>query len=160
MRHLYLIMGPAGCGKSSVAEALKAHTGWAMIEADDHHSASNVEKQSKGIALTDADRADWIDSMVAAVNGSAAPIMLLACSALTPYVQGRLRTELDVKCHWFLLDVSREELAQRLSGRQDHFMSPTLLDDQLDALSAPEDAIRINGERAIEQIRDEVLSLV
>lgn len=160
MRHLYLIMGPAGCGKSSIAEALQAHTGWAMIEADNHHSASNVEKQSQGVALTDADRADWIDSMVAAVNGSDAPQLLLACSALTPYVQGRLRTELNVECHWFLLDVSREELARRLSDRKDHFMSPALLDDQLAALSTPENAIRINGERTIEQIRDEILSLV
>lgn len=160
LRHLYIIMGPAGCGKSSIASALHDKTGWAMIEADAHHSKSNVEKQAAGIPLTDEDRVSWIDSMVEAINHSDQEHMLLACSALTPYVQSRFLEDIDPNCHWFLLDVSRKELSRRLNARVDHFMSPTLLDDQLNALSAPDGAHRVDGEQTIEQICHDILALI
>ena len=160
LRHLYIIMGRAGCGKSSVAGALSARTGWPMIEADDHHSEANVEKQAAGIPLTDLDRADWIESMVRTINQSGDDHMLLACSALTPYVQDRFIKELSPQIHWFLIDVSREELARRLALRSDHFMPASLLDDQLNALSAPKDAHRINGEQSIEEICNQIRILI
>ena len=160
MRHLYIIMGPAGCGKSSIAAELSALTGWPMIEADAHHSEANVAKQAAGIPLTDADRASWIDSMIEAINGDDHDHLLLACSALTPYVQNRFLEEVQPQSHWFLLDVSREELSRRLNARTDHFMPPSLLDDQLLALSAPKLAHRINGEQTIPQICNDILALV
>ena len=160
MRHLYIIMGPAGCGKSSIAAELSAQTGWPMIEADAHHSDANVAKQAAGIPLTDADRASWIDSMIGAINGDEHEHLWLACSALTPYVQNRFLAEIDPECHWFLLDVSRQELSRRLSTRTDHFMPPSLLDDQLEALSAPAQAHRINGEQTIPQICEDIRALI
>ncbi|MFN3211578.1 MAG: gluconokinase [Henriciella sp.] len=159
MRQLYIIMGPAGCGKSSITEALSEATGWPMIEADDHHSDANVAKQAAGHPLTDEDRAAWIDSIVNAVNGGTETNTLLACSALTPYVQERLSGELEPECHWFLLEVSEAELARRLSSRKDHFMPASLLQDQLEALSAPNEAHRINGEQSIERICADILGL-
>jgi gluconokinase len=160
LRQLYIIMGPAGCGKSSITEALSEATGWPMIEADDHHSEANVAKQAAGQPLTDADRAAWIGSIVDTVNGESETNTLLACSALTPYVQERLRDELQPECHWFLLEVSEAELASRLSARKDHFMPASLLQDQLMALSAPSQAHRINGEQNIDQICANILSLI
>ena len=160
LRHLYIIMGPAGCGKSSIAEALSDQTGWVMIEADAHHSEANVEKQTAGIPLTDADRASWISSIVETINQSVAPQQVLACSALTPYVQSRLSDEIEPTCHWFLLSVSREELKRRLSRRSDHFMPASLLDDQLQALTVPEHVHQVNGEQSIAQICADILSLI
>ena len=160
MRHLYIIMGPAGCGKSTIAEDRSAQTGWPMIEADAHHSKANVAKQSAGIPLTDNDRTSWIDSMIETINSGDHAHALLACSALTPYVQGRFLEEIVPVTHWFLLDVSREELSRRLSARPDHFMPSSLLDDQLQALSAPEQAHRINGEQTISQICNDILALI
>lgn len=160
MRHLYIIMGPAGCGKSSIASELSAQTGWPMIEADDHHSKENVEKQAAGIPLTDLDRADWIESMVGAINHSGEERMLLACSALTPYVQDRFLKEIDPQIHWFLIDVSREELARRLNSRANHFMPASLLDDQLKALTAPADAHRIKGDQTIAEICNQIRILI
>ena len=153
-------MGPAGCGKSSIAKALSTQTGWPMIEADDHHSEANVAKQAAGVPLTDADRAGWVDGLVEAVNGSDAETTLLACSALTPYVQGRLKTEINCAIHWCLLDVSRNTLATRLAARTEHFMPASLLDDQLNALSAPGQAHRIDGEQSIDAICADILRLI
>lgn len=160
MRNLYIIMGPAGCGKSSIAAELGALTGWSMIEADAHHSAANVAKQAAGIPLTDEDRASWIDSMIETINRDRRDHLLLACSALTPYVQNRFLSEVDRDCQWFLLDVSRQELSRRIKSRVDHFMPPSLLDDQLQALAAPDYAHRINGERSIPQICTHILDVI
>ena len=160
MRQLYIIMGPAGCGKSSITEALSEATGWPMIEADDHHPEANVAKQAAGQPLTDADRAAWIGSIIDTINGGSETNTLLACSALTPYVQERLHKELQPECHWYLLEVSEAELARRLSARKDHFMPASLLQEQLKALTAPNQAHRIDGEQTIELICADILSRI
>ena len=147
--------------KSSVAGALSARTGWPMIEADDHHSEANVEKQAAGIPLTDLDRADWIDNMVAEINQSGDDHMLLACSALTPYVQDRFIKELSPQTHWFLIDVSREELARRLASRSDHFMPASLLQSQFDALEDPtdeEDVFKVTIDQTLEAIVAQIVA--
>ena len=131
-----------------------------MIEADDHHSEANVAKQAAGQPLTDADRAAWIGSIIDTINAGSETNTLLACSALTPYVQERLREELQPECHWYLLEVSEAELARRLSARKDHFMPASLLQEQLKALTAPDQASRINGEQTIELICADILSRI
>jgi len=44
--------------------------------------------------------------------------------------------------------VPKDELAQRISSRADHFMPVSLLDSQLAALVPPEDVIRVDGMAA------------
>jgi gluconokinase len=39
--------------------------GLPLLEGDDHHSAASREKMRQGIALTDADRAGWLDELAA-----------------------------------------------------------------------------------------------
>ena len=56
-------MGVAGCGKSSVSEALCQLSGATGIEGDSFHPAANIEKMSAGIPLNDDDRAGWLDSL-------------------------------------------------------------------------------------------------
>ena len=53
-----VVMGVAGCGKSSLGQSLAAALQLPLIEGDDHHSAASRDKMSRGVALTDADRAD------------------------------------------------------------------------------------------------------
>ena len=57
------MMGVAGAGKTSVGRALSLELGWRFIDADDRHSPSSVEKISKGIPLTDADRLPWLNDL-------------------------------------------------------------------------------------------------
>ena len=52
-----LLMGVAGAGKTTVGKLLGSQLGWDFADADDYHSATNIEKMRNGIPLTDADRA-------------------------------------------------------------------------------------------------------
>jgi gluconokinase len=54
--HAIIVMGVSGCGKSSVGEAVAKALSVEFAEGDALHPASNVEKMSKGIPLTDEDR--------------------------------------------------------------------------------------------------------
>lgn len=160
MSDVYIIMGPSGCGKTSVATELAERTGWRMIEGDAHHPSENVDKQSRGIALTDDDRKAWLDNIIADLNGAPERPALLACSALTRYVQGRLRDETQQTCHWILLEVPKSVLADRLTARKDHFMPADLLESQLSALDPPQDAILISAHGALSDICDRILSQI
>ncbi|KAF8421156.1 hypothetical protein BGX38DRAFT_1147362 [Terfezia claveryi] len=62
-RHIFIITGPAGCGKSSVAKYLAQALDLPYIEGDDYHSEANVRKMSNGIPLTDDDRWDWLETL-------------------------------------------------------------------------------------------------
>ncbi|PQE14830.1 thermoresistant glucokinase family carbohydrate kinase protein [Rutstroemia sp. NJR-2017a WRK4] len=83
--HIWLITGPAGCGKSTVAQYVAKAMNLPFIEGDEFHPKSNVEKMSKGIPLTDADRWDWLtalreESLRRLTSGSDG--VVLTCSAL------------------------------------------------------------------------------
>lgn len=157
MSDLYIIMGPAGCGKSSIATALTEQTGWHMIEADDHHPIENVEKQRNKIPLTDDDRVIWLDRLIKAVNDAPDQSVVLACSALTSYVQNRLRNEIDRAHHWILIDVPIDVLRNRLISRTEHFMPVELLESQIASLSPPPGAHFIRGDQSIQDICQDIL---
>ena len=72
MRRLIVIMGVAGCGKSTIADALARQSGWPYLEADDFHPPENVAKMTGGAALTDPDRKAWIAAMRSAIMRAAA----------------------------------------------------------------------------------------
>ena len=58
-----VVMGVAGCGKSSLGLALAQALRLPLIEGDDHHSPASRAKMSEGIALTDADREGWLTTL-------------------------------------------------------------------------------------------------
>ncbi len=151
-QRLIVIMGPSGCGKSSVAASLAEARQLTMLEGDDFHPDENVAKMADGIALNDRDRAAWLDNLMAAINTSTATTLVLACSALTSYVQRRLTSGTPRQVIFALLDAPKDVLAERLTGRADHFMPASLLDSQLAALSPPVNAIRIDATGTVEAI--------
>lgn len=55
-----VVMGVAGCGKSTVAEAIHERLGYVYAEGDDFHPQANIDKMSAGIPLTDEDRWPWL----------------------------------------------------------------------------------------------------
>ena len=81
---IILLMGVAGAGKTTVGRALAEQLHWRFADADDYHSPSNVAKMRAGIALTDEDRAPWLQSLRSAMIGwlMAGENVILACSAL------------------------------------------------------------------------------
>lgn len=131
-----VIMGVSGSGKTTVAQELARRIdGAVFIDADDLHPAANVEKMRNGIALTDVDRAPWLDAvgraMRDATRAGSTPVM--ACSALKRAYRERILAE-EPEAFFVLLDVDRAELERRLKARKHHYMPASLLDSQLATL--------------------------
>ncbi|KAK6843154.1 glucokinase [Apiospora arundinis] len=83
--HIWLVTGPAGCGKSTVAQQIAETLSVPYIEGDEFHPPANVEKMRNGIPLTDADRWDWLtllreESLRQLSKGNES--VVLTCSAL------------------------------------------------------------------------------
>lgn len=133
-----VIMGAAGCGKSTVAGILAGALGWDLLEGDDLHPPANVTKMASGTPLTDDDRWPWLESIatwIAEHTGAGRP-GIVTCSALKRSYRDVLRGEHVIFVH---LVGTRAQLSERLSARLDHYMPVTLLDSQLATLEAPGD---------------------
>jgi gluconokinase len=138
-----LLMGPCGCGKTTLAAALAAELQWPFQEGDALHPASNVAKMASGQPLSDADRQPWLACLGAWAQShmSAGRSCIVTCSALKLQYRELLRSALAPaersSLFLLLLQGSREQLAQRLAARVGHFMRPELLDSQLAILELP-----------------------
>jgi gluconate kinase len=73
-------------------------------------------------------------------------------------VQGRLKAETAREIVWLLLEVPKAVLQARMEARTGHFMPASLLDDQLCALTPPEDAISIHADQPIEAVLADILA--
>lgn len=138
---VFIVMGVAGSGKTTVGRALGAELGWRFVDADDFHPPANVAKMSAGLPLTDADRAPWLDilrGLVADALSTDTP-MVLACSALKTAYRDRLAVD-DDRVRFVYLTGSPELLAARIAARTGHFAPPSLLASQLATLEKPDDA--------------------
>jgi gluconokinase len=153
-----VLMGVAGCGKSSVGAALSKRLSVPYQDGDDLHPASNVEKMREGIALTDEDRWPWLDR-VATVLADSAPI-IVGCSALRRSYRDRLRNGTPGPVQFVHLMGSREMIAARMMARTGHYMPIGLLDSQFAALEAPlpdEGALTIDIDQPLEAIVDAIV---
>ena len=135
---IVILMGVAGAGKTTVGRLLAAELGWEFYDADDFHPPANVEKMSGGVALSDGDRAPWLEALRGLVRDRLArgESAVLACSALRESYR-RDYLLLDGRVALFHLRGDRDTLLRRLSERRGHFMRPEMLDGQLAALEEP-----------------------
>jgi gluconokinase len=156
-----ILMGVTASGKTTIARELQRLTGWEYAEGDDYHSAANRAKMEAGIPLTDEDRAPWLASLHQVLRGwfEKRQSGILTCSALKQSYRDLLVGGLPAEAWCFvLLQVPKEELAQRLAHRQGHYMNPGLLDSQLATLEEPQDAIRVDATGPEEEIARRVLA--
>lgn len=134
-----VVMGVAGCGKSSLAAALAQAQGRPLIEGDDFHPPANVARMRAGIALTDDDRAGWLDALGAQLQAHQPPHgagAVLTCSALKRAYRERLRAAAPGLA-FVHLRLSAAEARRRVAGRGSHYFNPALVDSQFDALQPP-----------------------
>ena len=149
-----IIMGVAGCGKTSVGEGLSRLTGIRFMDGDALHSKENIARMSAGIPLTDADRWPWREAIGQEFAQSPVPLVI-GCSALKRIYRDRIRLKAGAPVCFIHLTGSREVIGVRMRERKDHFMPPALLDSQFAALEPPgvdEDAIAIDIDQPLEAI--------
>lgn len=154
-----ILMGVAGCGKTTVGLALAKALGRRYIEGDAFHSDANRKKMSAGQALNDEDRWPWLDTLAAQLNDAEGQAVL-SCSALKRRYRERLqRSTLPLRIVW--LNGERELIATRLGARQGHYMPASLLASQFDALEPPtavENVIVIDIDQSTEMIVEAIIS--
>lgn len=156
-----IVMGVSGSGKSTVSEALARRLGFAAEDGDFYHPKANVKKMQNGIALTDEDRWPWLHVIADLIDRYAAahtPVVL-ACSALKrAYRDILVHGRTDVRIVY--LKGSRELIARRENHRKEHFMPPSLLGSQFDALEEPtadEHAIAVDIDAPVATIADSII---
>lgn len=130
-----VVMGVAGCGKSSLGLAVASQLGLPLVEGDAFHPGSNVAKMRAGIALDDADRAGWLDALGHELQRHPAGAVL-SCSALKRAYRDRLRSA-SPGLRFVHLELTRDEARRRVAQRESHYFLPTLVDSQFDALESP-----------------------
>jgi len=155
-----VVMGVSGCGKSTVGALLARRLRVPFLEGDSLHPPGNVAKMAAGHPLDDADRAPWLDLVGAWLADGTAGGGVAACSALARRYRDQLRSH-DPGA-WFLeLDVDREVLRRRVSGRRGHFMPPSLIDSQLatlEPLAADEAGLRVPAEGSVRAVVDQAVA--
>ena len=137
------------------------------IEGDDLHPRSNIEKMSSGHPLTDSDREPWLKLIRTTAEHMALDVLqstaegniikkrgvVISCSALKRRYRDVLRglvgqqennnnvTESPfssmMKTVFVYIEGTRDVLMERMTKRIGHFMKPSMLDKQLEALESP-----------------------
>jgi gluconokinase len=155
---IVVLMGVSGSGKTTVGEILASRTGWRLYDADEFHSAANIEKMRSGIPLEDADRWPWLDRMHAmlAENYARGESLLLACSALKQKYRDRL-AQGGLPLRWVYLKGDFELIRRRLEARKGHYMKAGLLESQFAALEEPREAIVTDIGDSPEAIAEDIL---
>ncbi|KAL2020610.1 hypothetical protein VTK56DRAFT_8100 [Thermocarpiscus australiensis] len=103
-RWVWFVAGPTACGKTTIAKHLAQELGFTFVEGDDYHPEANRAKMSRGEALTDEDRHDWLLALrdletapppPAPEEGAHAPTaprhLVVTCSALKRQYRDVLR---------------------------------------------------------------------
>ncbi len=131
-----VVMGVAGCGKSTLGRLLAHELGLEFIEGDEFHPAENLRKMSDGIALEDADRQGWLDRLGAELQSHARGAVL-SCSALKRAYRERLRLAVP-PLRLIHLSVTPELANARVHARSGEHLFPTsLVASQFAALQDP-----------------------
>ncbi|MDP3760875.1 MAG: gluconokinase [Ramlibacter sp.] len=130
-----VVMGVAGCGKSAVGERIAQALGLPLVEGDEFHPASNIDKMKRGLALGDEDRAGWLDRLALELARQPAGAVL-TCSALKRSYRDRLRAAVP-GLRFVHLQLSQDEALRRVQARGGHFYPPSLVASQFEALEDP-----------------------
>ena len=140
-----ILMGPMGCGKTTIGKMLAEKLGWSFYDGDDFHPKKNVEKMRAGIALTDGDRKLWLKKLHTNIQHWLRDNQnsILACSALKQAYRDILGVDQNT-VRTVYLKGSYELLRKRIEDRHHPYMDKNLLRSQLNTLEEPKDGLTVD----------------
>ena len=161
VEHLVL-MGVSGCGKTTAALNLHNALGWPVAVADDFHPGANIDKMSRGVALTDEDRWPWLKSMRDWMSERATEDVktIVTCSALKRSYRDLL-SGAQGRVFFIHLLAQPDELQERMAHREGHFMPSSLLPSQfatLEPLSDDDDGVTVVSRATPEETFEAILA--
>ncbi len=149
---IIVLMGVTGSGKTTIGKQLAAELGWKYYDADDFHSPANIEKMRRGVALDDADRQPWLETLRNLIRDCVDrnKNCILACSALKKSYRDYLLLSDEV--HLVYLKGDYDLIQQRLNDRSDHYMNPKLLRSQFEILEEPQGRLVVDVSLPVAEI--------
>lgn len=169
-KHIWVITGPAGCGKTSVAEHLHRSHDLPYLEGDAFHTPENVKKMADGHPLTDADRWDWLillrEEALKALETNEG--VIVTCSALKRKYRDVMRIAAyhhpEVRVHFVFLKATEALLMDRVRARQGHYMKDYMVRSQFESLEAPtveeSDVLSVDASGTSEEVKELALATV
>jgi len=156
---IIVIIGPMGCGKSTVGVMLADRLNWTFADADDFHPPENVGKMRQGIPLDDDDRFGWLTSLRAHMEEQMqrGHNLILACSALKQSYRKMLGID-QKRIISVYLKGSAELLRQRIAGRSHQYMNESLLQSQLQTMEEPRGGLIVSIDQTPEKICSEIIN--
>jgi gluconokinase len=133
-RAMIVVMGVAGCGKSSLAQAWAAQRGWCFIEGDALHSAAARARMAAGRALDERHRRPWLARLARAMAAAPGPVVATA-SLLRRRHRQQLRVALPGLA-FVHLQLPLAVAVARCAARSGHFFPAALADSQFASLEA------------------------
>lgn len=157
---IIVVGGPAGTGKTTIAQLLADHFQCPFIEGDSLHPQANIDKMSKGLPLTDEDRWDWLKELSVTTmsqsmdSSNKSNIAIVSCSMLKKIYRDYIRenstqdNSANLQFRFVFLHTSFENLLQRVNNRQGHYMKSNMVKSQYDIMEVPkgEELIQNGGE--------------
>ena len=154
-----VVMGVAGCGKSSLGREVARATGRPLVEGDDFHSETSRAKMRAAVPLTDADRDAWLDTLARELRRHPHGAVL-TCSALKRRYRERLRAA-SPGLRFVFLELNEAAAHARVAARAGaHLFPPALVASQFAALEAPlgePGVLRLDATRELAALREETL---
>jgi len=150
--HRVVVIGVAGCGKSTIGAAIAARLDVPYVDADDLHTDASVAKMASGEPLSDADRWPWLARVQGVLRRPDG--VVVACSALARRYRDLLRHADGVR--FVFLDVDAATAERRSAGRVGHYMGSRMVASQFDVLERPTgaepDVVTIDATADVEAV--------
>lgn len=188
-RHIWVVTGPAGCGKTTIATHLTKQLSLPYVEGDEvsrhyrpgsvyesdgttqYHPQSNIDKMASGTPLTDADRWDWLIRLrqrgLAELEAGATGVVI-TCSALKRKYRDIIRiasyNDEFILVHFIYLHADKDLLLKRVKARTGHYMKDDMVQSQFSSLELPEvdemDTLVVDVTGPIVEVQDTALKTV
>ncbi|GAA5214184.1 gluconokinase [Corallincola platygyrae] len=159
-----LLMGVSGCGKTTIGRMLSEKLGWRYYDGDVFHSPTNIAKMRRGEALTDHDRAGWLETLRQLIHDKiqSGDNAIISCSTLKREYR-KLLCSNNPELRLLFLKGDYATILPRFKNRKGHFFTDeTLLHNQFEVLEEPSanEAIAIDIDKTAEQVTEDCLDAV